>query len=202
MYEMFLGPIEAAKPWNTSSINGVSRFLNGFWRLFFDKNGWAVTEEEPTKEEMKVLHTAIKKVSEDIDRFAFNTCVSAFMVASNDLNKLKCRKRAILEPLVILMAPFAVHLTEELWSQLGHSDSVHHQAWPQVEEKWLVEDSVTYPIAINGKTRATVDFPADATKADLEAAAPHIEEVQRYLEGKTIRKIIVVPGRMINLVVG
>lgn len=202
MFEMFLGPIEQAKPWNTTSISGTSRFLNNFWRLFYRDGKWLVTDEEATKDEMKVLHTAIKKVTEDVERFAFNTCVSAFMVATNDLNKMKCHKRAVLEPLLILMAPFAVHLSEELWEKMGHDTSVHHAAWPAWDEKWLVEDSVTYPIAINGKTRATVDFPADASKADLEAAAPDIAEVQKYLEGKTIRKIIVVPGRMINIVVG
>ena len=202
MFEMFLGPIEQAKPWNTSSISGTSRFLNSFWRLFYRDGQWVVTEEEPTKEEMKVLHTAIKKVSDDIERFAFNTCVSAFMVATNDLNKLKCHKRAILEPMLALMAPFAVHMTEELWEKLGHDTSVHHADWPALDESWLVEENVTYPVAINGKTRATVDFPADSSKADLEAAAPGIEEIQKYLEGKTIRKIIVVPGRMINIVVG
>ncbi|MEL6831447.1 MAG: class I tRNA ligase family protein [Bacteroidota bacterium] len=202
MFEMFLGPIEQAKPWNTTSISGTSRFLNNFWRLFFRDGKWLVTEEEPTKDEMKVLHTAIKKVSDDVERFAFNTCVSAFMVATNDLNKMKCHKRATLEPLLVLMAPFAVHMTEELWEKMGHDTSVHHAEWPALEEQWLVEENVTYPIAINGKTRATVDFPADSSKADLEAAAPGLAEIQKYLEGKTIRKIIVVPGRMINIVVG
>ncbi len=202
MFEMFLGPIEQAKPWNTTSISGTSRFLNNFWRLFFRDGKWVVTDEEATKEEMKVLHTAIKKVSEDVERFAFNTCVSAFMVATNDLNKMKCHKRAVLEPMLALMAPFAVHMTEELWEHMGHTTSVHHAEWPKWDEQWLVEENVTYPIAINGKTRATVDFPADSSKADLEAAAPNIEEIQKYLEGKTIRKIIVVPGRMINIVVG
>lgn len=202
MFEMFLGPIEQAKPWNTTSISGTSRFLNNFWRLFFRDGDWVVTDEAATKDEMKVLHTAIKKVSEDVERFAFNTCVSAFMVATNDLNKMKCHKRAILEPMLVLMAPFAVHMTEELWERMGHSTSVHHAEWPEWDEKWLVEENVTYPVAINGKTRATVDFPADASKADLEVAAPNIEEIQKYLEGKTIRKIIVVPGRMINIVVG
>ncbi|MEL7247894.1 MAG: class I tRNA ligase family protein [Bacteroidota bacterium] len=202
MFEMFLGPIEQAKPWNTTSISGTSRFLNNFWRLFFRDGKWLVTEEEPNKDEMKVLHTAIKKVSDDVERFAFNTCVSAFMVATNDLNKMKCHKRAILEPLLVLMAPFAVHMTEELWAKMGHDTSVHHADWPALEEKWLVEENVTYPIAINGKTRATVDFPADSSKADLEAAAPDLAEIQKYLDGKTIRKIIVVPGRMINIVVG
>lgn len=202
MYEMFLGPLEAAKPWNTSSISGVSRFLGSFWRLFYDRENWLVTEDEATKDELKVLHTAIKKVTEDVDRFSFNTCVSAFMVATKELDKLNCHKRIVLEPLLILMAPFAVHICEELWSILGHSSSVHHQAWPALDEQWLVEDSVTYPIAINGKTRATVAFPADAAKADLEKAAPDLPAIQKYLEGKTIRKIIVVPGRMINIVVG
>jgi leucyl-tRNA synthetase len=202
MYEMFLGPLEQAKPWNTSSINGVSRFLNSFWRLFYDKDDWTVNDEAPNKDEMKVLHAAIKKVTEDIERFSFNTGVSAFMVATNELGRLKCNKRAILEPLLILMAPYAVHLCEELWEKMGNTESIHHATWPTLEEKWLIEENVTYPIAINGKTRATVDFPADATKAELEAAAPDIADIQRHLEGKTIRKIIVVPGRMINIVVG
>lgn len=202
MFEMFLGPVEQAKPWNTNSISGTSRFLNNFWRLFYQDEQWVVSEEQPTKEELKSLHTAIKKVSEDVERFSFNTCVSAFMVATNELGKAKCHKRAILEPLLVLMAPFAVHLCEELWEKLGHTTSVHHAAWPALEEKWLKEENITYPVAINGKTRATVDFPADATKADLEAAAPGLEDIQKYLEGKTIRKIIVVPGRMINIVVG
>ncbi len=202
LFEMFLGPLEQAKPWNTSSISGVSRFLNAFWRLFYQEDEWVVTQEAPNKEEMKILHTAIKKVSEDIERISFNTCVSAFMVATRDLGKIKCSKQAILEPLLVIMAPFAVHICEELWSKLGKEGSVHHAQWPAVEEKWLVEDSITYPIAINGKTRATVDFPADASRDDLMKAAPELEEIQRFLEGKTIRKVIVVPGRMINLVVG
>ncbi|WP_020534217.1 leucine--tRNA ligase [Lewinella cohaerens] len=202
MFEMFLGPVEQAKPWNTNSISGTSRFLNSFWRLFYNRDEWVVNEDQPTKEELKSLHTAIKKVTEDVERFSFNTCVSAFMVATNELGKAKCHKRAILEPLLVLMAPFAVHMCEELWEKLGHTTSVHHAAWPALEEKWLIEENITYPVAINGKTRATVDFPADSTKADLEAAAPGLEDIQKYLEGKTIRKIIVVPGRMINIVVG
>ncbi|MCB0638280.1 MAG: leucine--tRNA ligase, partial [Lewinella sp.] len=203
MFEMFLGPIEQAKPWNTNSISGVSRFLNGFWRMCFDQNGkLAITDDAPTKDELKVLHTAIKKVTEDIERFSFNTCVSAFMVAANDLKDLQCRKRAIIEPLLVLMAPFAVFTAEELWHRLGNETSVHQAAWPELDEQWLVEDSITYPIAINGKTRATVDFPADASKADLEKAAPELEAIQKYLDGLTIRRVIVVPGRMINIVVG
>jgi len=202
MYEMFLGPIEQSKPWDTKGIDGVSRFLRKFWALFFDKAGnFQISDAEGTKDEYKVLHTAIKKVNDDIERFSFNTCVSAFMVATNDLGKLNCNKRVILEPLVRLLAPFGPHIAEELWSLLGQDGSVHHATYPIFEEKYLVEDSITYPIAINGKTRATADFPADASKADLEKAAVAVDGIQKYMDGKTVRKVIVVPGRMINIVV-
>lgn len=202
MYEMFLGPIEQSKPWDTKGIDGVSRFLRKFWALFFDKEGnFQVSAAEGTKDEYKVLHTAIKKVNDDIERFNFNTCVSAFMVATNDLGRLNCNKRDILEPLVRLLAPFGPHIAEELWSLLGQEGSVHHATYPIFEEKYLVEDSITYPIAINGKTRATADFPADANKSDLEKAAIAVEGIQKHIEGKTVRKVIVVPGRMINIVV-
>lgn len=203
MYEMFLGPVEQGKPWNTSGIDGVFRFLRKFWGLFHDEqDNWIVNEEEPSKEEYKILHTAIKKVTEDIERFSLNTCVSAFMVATNDLSKLNCNKRAILQPLVRLLAPYAVHIAEELWHELGNETSVHHADWPELDESYLVEDSVTYPIAINGKTRLTVDFPVDADKATLEKEVLEMEDVQKYIDGKQIRRVIVVPGRMINLVVG
>lgn len=202
MYEMFLGPIEQSKPWDTKGIDGVSRFLRKFWTLFFDKEGnFQVSAAEGSKDEYKVLHTAIKKVNDDIERFNFNTCVSAFMVATNDLGRLNCNKRDILEPLVRLLAPFGPHIAEELWSLLGQEGSVHHATYPIFEEKYLVEDSITYPIAINGKTRATADFPADASKSDLEKAAIAVEGIQKHIEGKTVRKVIVVPGRMINIVV-
>jgi leucyl-tRNA synthetase len=181
----------------------VSRFLRKFWGLFHDADGnWNVSDAEPGKAEYKILHTAIKKVTEDIERFNLNTCVSAFMVATNDLSKQKINKRAILEPLVRLIAPYAVHIAEELWHGLGNETSVHHTEWPALEESYLVEDSVTYPIAVNGKTRLTVDFPADADKATLEREVLAMEEVQKYLDGKQVRRVIVVPGRMINLVVG
>lgn len=202
MYEMFLGPIEQSKPWDTKGIDGVSRFLRKFWGLFFDQHGnFQLSDEAPTKEELKSLHTAIKKVNEDIERFNFNTCISAFMVASNELSKLKCNKREILEPLIILLAPFGPHIAEELWHLAGKEGSVHHATYPVFDEAHLVEDSVTYPIAINGKTRATAEFPADASREELEKAAVDVEGIQKYTEGKTIRKIIVVPGRMINIVV-
>lgn len=203
MYEMFLGPVEQDKPWNTSGIDGVYRFLRKFWGLFYDEQGqFAVTDTNtPDKEAMKVTHQTIKKVTVDIERFSLNTCVSAFMVAANDLSKMKVAQRPVLEPLVVLIAPFAVHLAEELWHALGHETSVHAAEWPLVDEQWLVEDSFTYPIAINGKTRLTVDFPADASKEALEKAAVALPEVQKYLDGKQIRRVIVVPKRMINLVV-
>ena len=149
------------------------------------------------------MHTAIKKVREDIERFNFNTCVSAFMIASNDLKKVNCNKKAILEQLVILIAPFAPHVAEELWHRLGNPGSVHRDAgYPEFNPEFLKQDAIKYPIAINGKTRATVDFPVDATKEELEKAALELEAVQKYIDGKTIRKVIVVPKRMINIVVG
>lgn len=203
MYEMFLGPIDQAKPWSVSGIDGVYRFLRRFWNLYTsDSDALKVSNDEPTKDEMKVLHTLIKKVTEDIDKLSFNTCVSAFMVATNDLGKMKCNKRAVLEPMTRLIAPFAPHIADELHQALGGEGSVHLAKFPEVEEKWLVEDSFTYPIAFNGKTRFTLDFPAGASKEDIEATAKANPDVQKQLEGKTIRKVIVVPKRMVNFVVG
>jgi leucyl-tRNA synthetase len=203
MYEMFLGPIDQAKPWSVSGIDGVYRFLRRFWNLYVgDNDQLNVSDAEPTKDDMKVLHTLIKKVTEDIDKLSFNTCVSAFMMATNDLLKMKGNKRAVLEPMTRLIAPFAPHIAEELYAALGGEGSVHLAAFPQVEEKWLVEDSFTYPIAFNGKTRLKLDFPAGASKTDIEAMAKANADVQKQLEGKTIRKVIVVPERMVNFVVG
>ncbi len=203
MYEMFLGPIEQAKPWDTNGIDGVSKFLRRFWSLFYDDNGrWQVTGDAASPEEMKVLHTAIKKVGEDIERLAFNTCVSAFMMAVNDLKKLGGSKRAVLEPLVVLIAPFAPHLAEELWHQLGHEGSIHREAaFPVFNPEYLVEDAIVYPISINGKKRATAEFSADASQEELQQAAVELESVRKWIEGKTVRRIIVVPKRMINIVV-
>ncbi len=202
MYEMFLGPIEQSKPWDTKGIDGVSKFLRRFWELFEDEKGnWLVTDEEPTKEELKVLHTCIKKVNDDIQRFAFNTCVSAFMVAANDLRKLDCHKRAVLEPMLVLMAPFAPHMTEELWHRLGHETTINDAAWPELNEAHLVEDTITYPISINGKKRAVAELPANASKEELEKAALSLDAIQKWIDGKPVRKVIVVPGRMINIVV-
>jgi leucyl-tRNA synthetase len=203
MYEMFLGPVEQSKPWDTKGIDGVSKFLRKYWSMFFGKDEqFKVSDATPSKEEYKVLHTAIKKVSEDIERFSFNTCVSAFMVAVNDLRKLNCNKKEILEGLTILLAPFAPYITEDIWHQLGNEGTIHKASYPVFEEKYLKEDSFTYPISINGKKRATADFPADATKDEVEKAALAMELVQKWTEGKTIRKVIVVPNRMVNIVVG
>ena len=203
MYEMFLGPIEQSKPWDTKGIDGVSKFLRKFWNLFYNDQGkFIVTDEAPSKDELKILHTAIKKVTDDVERFNFNTCVSAFMVLTNDLKKWRSHKRAILEEAVVLLAPFAPHITEELWQQLGKEGSVHHAAFPVLNEAYLKEDSIEYPISINGKKRATIKFPADLAKEDMEKAALELEVIQKWIEGKTVRKVIVVPKRMINVVVG
>ncbi|MEM8907845.1 MAG: leucine--tRNA ligase, partial [Bacteroidota bacterium] len=178
MYEMFLGPIEQSKPWDTKGIDGVSKFLRRFWSLFFDKTEqFNISDAAPTKEEWKVLHSTIKKVNEDIERFSFNTCVSAFMVATNELKKLGTNKQAILQPLVIMLAPMAPHIAEELWQRLGNAPTVHDATFPVHDEAYLVEDSITYPISINGKKRALADLPADASKEDLEKAALAMEEV-------------------------
>ena len=203
MYEMFLGPIEQAKPWDTKGIDGVSKFLRRFYGLYFDRENHFIVEDTPAaKEAFKVLHTTLKKVTDDIERFSFNTCVSAFMVASNELKKLDCHSREILEPLAIAIAPFAPHLAEELWHALGHEGSVHHAQFPAVDEQYLKEDAITYPLSINGKKRATIDLPTDLSKEDIEVEALKAEAIQKYLEGKQVRKVIVVPNRMINIVVG
>ena len=201
MYEMFLGPIEQSKPWDIKGIDGVSKFLRKFWHLFFDEAGnFIVTDEAATKEELKILHSTIKKVSHDIERFSFNTCVSAFMVATNNLRKANCHKRTILKPLVVLLAPFAPHLAEELWHRLGHEGTVNLANYPKHDEAYLKEASVSYPVCINGKKRAIANFPSDSSKEDLEKAALKMELIEKWIDGKTVRKVIVVPGRMINIV--
>ncbi len=199
MYEMFLGPLEQSKPWDTNGIDGVHKFLRRFWRLFFDRNGeWAVNNEQPTEKELKTLHKTIKKIREDIENFSFNTSVAAFMICINELGE--CHKREIIEPLTILLAPFAPHITEQLWSMLGHEDTIFNAAYPICEEKFLVESSFEYPIMINGKLRCKQVYPLSATPAELQADVVTKEEVQRWLEGATPKKIIVVPGKIINIV--
>ncbi len=202
MYEMFLGPVEQAKPWDTKGIDGVSKFLRKFWNLYIDRDGQMnLSDTEPTKEELKALHQAIKKVTDDIERFSFNTCVSAFMIATNELKKLNCKNRQILTDLVVLIAPFAPHLAEELWQRLDHQPSVHTQSYPVFDEKYLKEDVIEYPVSINGKTRAKAPFPVEASKEELEKQALALESIQKWTDGKTVRKVIVVPNRMINIVV-
>jgi leucyl-tRNA synthetase len=201
LYEMFLGPVEQAKPWDTNGIDGSHRFLKKFWNLFWNKDSFTVTNEEPTKEELKSLHKLIKKVTEDIEVFSYNTSIPAFMIATNELTQLKCNKRTILEPIVILIAPFAPHIAEELWEALGHTTSVCDAQWPLFNESYLIEDTVKMMVAFNGKTRFSIDFPADADNATIEAAARGHELTPKYLEDKQIVKVIIVPKRMINIVI-
>ena len=201
LYEMFLGPVEQAKPWDTNGIDGSHRFLKKFWNMFWNKEDFAVNDEAPTPAELKALHKLIKKVTEDIEVFSYNTSIPAFMIATNELTQLKCQKRAILEPMVVLIAPFAPHIAEELWEALGHTTSVCDAQWPVFEEKYLVEDTVKMMVAFNGKTRFSIDFPADADNATIEAAARGHELTPKYVEGKQIVKVIIVPKRMINIVI-
>jgi leucyl-tRNA synthetase len=200
LYEMFLGPLEQAKPWNTAGITGVSGFLKKLWRLYFDDNGLIVTNDEPTAEMYKSLHKTIKKVTEDIENFSFNTSVSQFMICVNELAQAKCNHRKILEPLAILVSPYAPHIAEELWSQLGHEGSVSTVAFPVFEEKYLVESEKEYPVSFNGKMRFTIKLPLDLTAAQIEEIVMADERTQTQLQGRTPNKIIIVPGKIINLV--
>ena len=198
LYEMFLGPIEQAKPWDTKGIDGVNRFLKKFWRLFWDREKWLVTDEEPTKEELKALHKLIGKEQEDIEHFSYNTTISAFMIALNELGN--CSKRAILEPLTILLSPFAPHVTEELWHQLGHEDSVVYASFPEYKEELAADNVVNYPVSFNGKTRFFLEAPASAAPADVEALVRGHEKTPQYVGDMAIAKVIVVPGRIVNVV--
>lgn len=201
MYEMFLGPIEMAKPWDTNGIEGVARFVRKFWKLYTGKSGeWCISEEEPTREEYKVLHKTIKKIEEDNEKFSFNTAVSAFMICTNELTELRCCKRKILEPLCVLLSAYAPHVTEELWSLLGHETSVLLAAFPKYDESYLHETEFTYPVSINGKMRFKLPFPVDAVPADVEPVLLANPEVQRWLNGATPKKIVFVPKRIINIV--
>ncbi len=202
LYEMFLGPVEQSKPWDTNGIDGVNRFLRKFWNLYWRGDQWLVTDEEPSADALKSIHKLIKKVTGDIENFSYNTSVSAFMICVNELTAMKCRSRAVLEPLVILLAPFAPHIDEELWHRLGHDTSVTVAPWPEYDEKYLVEDSVKYPVSFNGKVRYTLTLPASATKEEVEAAALADPSAAKWLDGKTVRKTIVVPGKIVNIVVG
>ncbi|MBQ9548317.1 MAG: leucine--tRNA ligase [Bacteroidales bacterium] len=200
LYEMFLGPVEQSKPWDTKGIDGVNRFLKKFWRLFYDREEWLVSDVPATPAERKALHRLIGKEQEDIEAFSFNTTISAFMIAVGELAELKCRSREVLEPLVVLLSPFAPHMAEELWHRLGHEDSVTRASFPEYVAAYTVEDSVTYPVSFNGKTRFTVDLPKAASPADVEASVRAMEQTQKYVGGQQIVKVIVVPGRIVNIV--
>ena len=201
LYEMFLGPLEAHKPWDTQGIDGVYKFLRKFWRLFQNGDEFVVSDEIPTKDELKVLHKTIKKIEYDIENFSFNTSIPAFMICTNELTALKCNKRAILEPLVIALAPYAPHITEELWHLLGHKGSVTLSIFPQWEEKYLAEDTFEYPISFNGKVRFKLSMPLTATNAEIETAVKSSPEAAKWLEGKEIRKMIIVPRKIVNVVI-
>jgi leucyl-tRNA synthetase len=202
MYEMFLGPVEMSKPWDTKGIEGVHRFIKKFWRLYADENkGLIVTNEKASDSELKVLHKTIKKIEEDTERFSFNTAVSAFMIATNELNDLKCHKRAVLEPLLILLTPYAPHVCEELWNLLGHTDTIIDASYPVFEAKYVIESSKEYPISVNGKLRTTLNISLEASQPEVEKIVLSNEVVQKWLEGKQPKKIIFVKGKMINIVV-
>ena len=202
MYEMFLGPIDVSKPWDTKGIEGVHRFLKKMWRLYADEQkGWIVTDELPTDAELRILHKTIKKISEDIERFSFNTSVSQFMIAVNELTTLGCHKRAILEPLAIAICPFAPHIAEELWHQLGHTDTVVAASFPKYEEQYVTENSKKYPVAVNGRMRIEMEFSLDTEQAIIEQEVLAHEAIQKHMEGKPVKKFIYVRGKMINVVV-
>ena len=200
LYEMFLGPLEQAKPWNTAGISGVYNFLRKLWRLYFNDNGWQVTDEAPTPEMLKALHKTIKKVNEDIENFSFNTSVSQFMICVNELSSLKCHHRDVLAPLSVLVAPFAPHIAEELWKRLGNTESVTYAPYPVHEDRYLQEDSKEYPVSFNGKVRFKRAFATTMTPAEIEQAILADPQTAEQLQGNTPKKVIVVPNRIINVV--
>lgn len=201
LYEMFLGPLEQSKPWDTHGIDGVNRFLKKLWGLFYKGEEYLVTDAEATKDELKSLHKLIKKVSQDIENFSFNTSIAAFMICVNELSQLKCNKKSILEQLIVVVSPFAPHITEELWHLLGNETSICSAEWPEYNEDYLKEDSVTYAVSFNGKARFNMEVAADMPREEVEKLALAHEGAQKWLEGKSIKKIIVVPGKIVNIVV-
>ncbi|MBP5259241.1 MAG: class I tRNA ligase family protein, partial [Paludibacteraceae bacterium] len=199
LYEMFLGPLEASKPWDTNGIDGVHRFFKRLWGLFFQGDAFVLSDEAPTEAELKTLHKTIKKIGQDIEQFSFNTSVAAFMICINELGQTKCNKRAILEPLIVLLTPFAPHICEELWHLAGHDTTVCDAKFPVYEEKYLTESTVKYPVSFNGKVRFTIEMPADADRAAVEQAALTAEQAQKFLTAAP-KKVIVVPGKIVNIV--
>lgn len=202
LYEMFLGPVEQSKPWDTNGIDGVNRFIKKLWNLFYKGDQWLVTDEKSSAESLKSIHKLIKKVTADIEAFSYNTSVSAFMICVNELTQQKCHSREVLEMLVVLLAPFAPHVCEELWHALGHESSVCDAQWPDWNEEYLVEKNVTYPVSFNGKPRFNLTVAADTPAADIEKAALSDPAAAKWLEGKTVKKVIVVPGKIVNIVIG
>src|SRR5690606_1549744 len=200
LYEMFLGPLEQYKPWNTAGITGVHGFLKKLWKLYVGENGLNVNDAEPTKDNLKTLHKTIKKVQEDIENFSFNTSVSTFMIAVKELTEQKCTSKEILEPFLVLLSPYAPHITEELWNQLGHNVSISTAAFPTFDASHLVESSKNYPISFNGKMRFTLELPLDMSKEDIEKTVMAHEKTIAQLEGRTPKKVIVVPGKIVNIV--
>jgi len=202
MYEMFLGPLEQAKPWSTAGITGVHSFLKKMWRLFHSgaEESFVVTEEGATKENLKTLHKTIKKVEEDIENFSFNTSVSTFMIAINELSSQKCTSKEVLEPLVILLSPYAPHIAEELWNKLGNEESISEAPFPVFEEKYLIENTKVYPVSFNGKMRFTLELSLGLSKDEIESAVMSHEKTLHYLEGRTPKKVIIVPGKIVNIV--
>jgi leucyl-tRNA synthetase len=201
MYEMFLGPLEQSKPWDMNGIDGVHRFLRKFWRLFHSRESFEVSDEQPSPKELKVLHKLIKKVQDDMENFSFNTTVSAFMISVNELGELKCNKRAILEPLAILLSPFAPHITEELWTLLGHTPSIANAIFPIYNAAYTVEDSFEYPVSFNGKLKFKKELALNLSPADIEKAVLADEQALKHLAGNSPKKVVVVPGKIINIVV-
>ena len=201
LYEMFLGPIEQSKPWNTNGISGVSGFLKKLWRLFFQNSEIFVSDDNPSKGELRTLHKTIKKITEDIERFSFNTSVSNFMICVNELTEVKCNKRVILEPLLILISPYAPHISEELWNIIGHKESISLEKFPICQEEFLINDSFNYPISFNGKMRLNIELPANLTIVEIEKEVMNRSDVKKYLEDKAPKKIIIVPNKIVNIVI-
>jgi leucyl-tRNA synthetase len=202
MYEMFLGPVEQSKPWDTKGIEGVHRFLKKLWRLFFnEEKGKIWNEEKATDAELKTLHKTIKKIEEDTERFSFNTAVSAFMVCVNELTDLKCHKKEILESLLVLLTPYAPHIAEELYHALGNTESILNASYPKLENKYLTESEKEYPVSVNGKLRTTMVISLSATQPEVEHLVLDNDIVQKWVEGKPVKKIIYVKNKMVNVVV-
>jgi leucyl-tRNA synthetase len=200
LYEMFLGPLEQYKPWKTAGITGVFSFLKKLWKLYYNDQGLKITDAQPTKDNLKTLHKTIKKVAEDIENFSFNTSVSTFMIAANELTAQKCNSKSILEPLLILISPYAPHIAEELWEALGNKESISIATFPVFDDSHLVESTKNYPISFNGKMRFTMELSLNLSKEDIEKAVLANEKTQDQLQGRTPKKVIVVPGKIVNIV--